>query len=323
MSLTSASFGGRSVGTSGADSAVAFLTRRYAQLGLGGAFASSYEQRFVIGPLAGAYARLPDTTSARNVVAVIPGSDPALRSEYVVVGAHYDHIGLGGFGAGDAQNGPALHPGADDNASGTAAVLELARRLAANPPPRSVVLAHFGTEEVGLVGSQVFVGASPVPLGSVVLMLNLDMVGRLRGDELLVGGLGSGTGLRALVDSAVAPSRLAVIEDESGEGRTDHSSFEARGVAALTFFTGFHPDYHRATDSAERVNVAGLGRIVDVAERVVRAASRATVLSPGSSSRLRHDRTLAAASSEGGSDGRAAPAAPAVERRSRHRSIAP
>jgi hypothetical protein len=272
--LASPEFGGRLAGTPGDDSAAAFIAQRYQALGLRGAFpadcggappcAAEYFQFF----------RDPQTGRGHNVAALVPGADPALRDEYVVVGAHLDHLGRSTFGALDANFGPVLHPGADDNASGTAAVLELARRLASHPTRRPLLLVNFDAEELGLLGSAVFVDRSPVPTKSMALMVNLDMVGRLGTGPLIVDSDGD-TRLRALVDSAAAAARVRVRWSGETRGRSDQESFERRHVPTIVLFTGFHADYHRATDVATRIDVQGLLRVVDVAEGIVRSVGNA------------------------------------------------
>ncbi|HEX7977119.1 MAG TPA: M28 family peptidase, partial [Gemmatimonadaceae bacterium] len=179
------------------------------------------------------------------------------------------------------EAGHAIRNGADDNASGTAAVLELARRLAAHPTKRSIVIAHFSGEELGLLGSQWFVEHSPVPLDRVDAMLNFDMVGRLRRDRLIVYGLGTATELPAFVDSANLAPKLDIVKQDDGFGPSDHSSFYAKGIPVLHFFTDLHEDYHRATDDVEKIDAAGEVRVVDLAERIVREiADRPARLTP-------------------------------------------
>lgn len=208
---------------------------------------------------------------AQNVVALLPGSDRQLRDEYIVIGAHFDHLGRQTFGALDPRAGDVIRNGADDNASGTAAVLELARLLSRRPPKRSVIFANFSGEELGLLGSQFFVEHSPVPLGKVVAMLNFDMVGRLRDDKLIVYGTGSAEELSAILDSANTALKLAIRAVPGGAGPSDHASFYAKNIPVLHFFTDLHDDYHRATDDIERINAAGMARVVEVAERVARS----------------------------------------------------
>jgi len=202
----------------------------------------------------------------------VRGSDPTLGDEYVVVGAHSDHIGTSVAMANDVDRGEAVRPGADDNASGTAAVLELARRLAERPPRRSVLLVNFDAEEIGLVGSNEFLAHPPIDPGRIVLMVNLDMVGRLRDDRLYVEVHGP-RALAAFVDSAARASDLRPSPTRETSGRSDHAPFIDLRIPAVALFTGFHDDYHRATDIAARINVGGIRRVVDVAERIVRGAA--------------------------------------------------
>ena len=273
---------GRGTGTAGNDSAAAWLARRHAALGLRPlASEGVYQQRFTARSAQMAHDGHPDGVATQNVVALVPGRDPALRGEYVVIGAHFDHLGRSPAGAMDPEAKDAIRNGADDNASGTAAVLELARLFAASPARRSIVVAHFTGEELGLLGSQWFVDHSPVPLDSVVAMVNFDMVGRLRSDKLIVYGVATARELPAIVDSANVAPRLAISAVGDGFGPSDHSSFYAKGIPVLHFFTDLHEDYHRASDDAARIDAAGEARVVAVAERVVRAiADRPARLTP-------------------------------------------
>jgi hypothetical protein len=273
---------GRGTGTAGNDSAAAWLARRHAALGLRPLGAvHGYLQPFVARSAQMAHAGQPDGVATQNVVALVPGRDPALRGEYVVIGAHFDHLGRSPANAMDPEARDAVRNGADDNASGTAAVLELARLLAARPARRSVVVAHFSGEELGLLGSQWFVDHSPVPLDSAVAMVNFDMVGRLRNEKLIVYGVATARELAAIVDSANVAPRLAVSAVGDGFGPSDQSSFYARGVPVLHFFTDLHDDYHRASDDVEKINAVGEARVVALAERVVRAvADRPERLTP-------------------------------------------
>jgi Zn-dependent M28 family amino/carboxypeptidase len=213
-----------------------------------------------------------------------------LRNQYVVIGAHFDHLGRSAQRALDPGSRDAIRNGADDNASGTAAVLELARLFSLAPPRRSIVFVAFSGEELGLLGSQYFVEHSPVPIDSIVAMINFDMVGRLREDKLIVSGVSTAVELPALLDSAntsaaeprgrspwESPLRITALGD--GFGPSDHSSFYARNVPVLHFFTDLHDDYHRASDDVDKVNAQGEAHVVDVAERVVRGiADRAARL---------------------------------------------
>ncbi len=191
------------------------------------------------------------------------------RAEYVVIGAHFDHLGHSPEWAMDRDAGFVMRPGADDNASGTAAVLELARRFDRHAARRSIIFVNFDAEEEGLVGSRVMVHAPPVPTSSIVFMLNLDMVGRLRGDRLTIESTHMDRRVRAIFDSA-AKSQHLDPEFAPSDGRSDQDSFEAGGIAAAELFTGFHPDYHTAWDVPRRINIEGLTRVVDLAELVAR-----------------------------------------------------
>ncbi|HEX6057823.1 MAG TPA: M28 family peptidase [Gemmatimonadaceae bacterium] len=277
---------GRATGSPGNDSAALYVARRFQALGLEAPLAGSagcpassngassclagYAQPFTARSAALAHSEQPWELPTRNVVGILRGSDPALRHEYVVVGAHFDHLGRGTNGALDPGAGDAIRNGADDNASGTAAVLELARLLSRRPPARSVVFVAFSGEELGLLGSQHFVEHPPVPLDRVRAMLNFDMIGRLRDDRLIVYGVASATELPAIVDSANAAAGFAISAVGDGFGPSDHSSFYGKGIPVLHFFTDLHEDYHRATDDAPLVNAAGMARVVDLAERIAR-----------------------------------------------------
>lgn len=269
--LAGRSLAGRLAGTPGNDSTAVFLARRHQTLGLPGAFPAwcetgacgvSYFQYFI-----------GDEVGGHNVGSFIRGSDPDLYREFVVVGAHYDHLGTSSRFALDPDLVATMRPGADDNASGTAAVLELARRLAASPPPRSVLLIHFDAEEWGLVGSRAFVTRPPVPASSIVFMLNLDMVGRLYGRDLLIDGTAADPATRALGDSVASAVGMRAARSNVSAGRSDHAVFAIINVPALSLTSGFHADYHRVTDIAGRIDVPGLTRIVDVAEAMVRVAA--------------------------------------------------
>ena len=273
---------GRATGTAGNDSAAVWLARRHAALGLrplpGG---DSYLQRFVARSAQMAHAGTPDGSATQNVLALVPGRDPSLRGEYVVIGAHFDHLGRSPAGALDPEARDVIRNGADDNASGTAALLELARMFSASPARRSIVIAHFSGEELGLLGSQWFVDHPPVSMDSVVAMVNFDMVGRLRNEKLIVYGVATARELGGIVDSANTTPRLAVSAVGDGFGPSDHSSFYAKGIPVLHFFTDLHDDYHRASDDVERIEADGEARVVAMAERVVRAiADRPARLTP-------------------------------------------
>ena len=222
-------------------------------------------------------------TEGRNILGLLPGAGRAAAGdapaidprETVVLGAHYDHLGFGGAGSA-APGERAIHHGADDNASGTALLVEVARRLAAGPRlPRSVLFAAFSGEERGLLGSGHYTANPAVPLADTVAMVNLDMVGRLAGDKLIVQGTGTGTGLEPLVDRLVAARGLTAAKEPGGFGPSDHASFYAKKIPVLHLFTGAHADYHRPTDTAEKINFDGLVRLADLVTDLVRELAMA------------------------------------------------
>jgi aminopeptidase YwaD len=209
---------------------------------------------------------VPDDRRAVNVIGILPGTDPALAQETIVLGAHYDHVGV---------IGGAVHPGADDNASGTAVVLGLARAYAAaGGAARTLVFALFGAEELGLIGSGHYVRNPAVPLDRTVLMLNFDMVGRMRDGQLHVGGVDSGSRLReAVTDAARAAGATGTLRG-SPHSPSDHTRFYGAGTPVLFFFTGTHPDYHAPGDTADKINTAGMARAAAVAAGVVERLER-------------------------------------------------
>ena len=203
-----------------------------------------------------------------NIGGILPGRGE-LADEWIVIGAHYDHVGFGGFGAMPGNRGR-LHPGADDNASGTAALIELVPILRAmydddgDRPLRSVLLIAFTAEESGLIGSRYYVEHPTLPAGGVNLMLNLDMIGRLRSDTLAVGGFDSADGLFDLVRPELEKSGLRVVADGNPRGASDHASFYGAGIPVLFFFTGTHDVYHQPGDLGWTVNPRGAAKVIDL-----------------------------------------------------------
>ena len=244
-----------------------------------------------------------------NVVGILPGSDPKLKDEAIVIGAHYDHLGRGGEGSLAPREGD-IHHGADDNASGVAALIELARMFSSqNPKPRrTIVFIAFSGEEEGLIGSNYYVNHPVAPLTNTVAMINMDMVGRLKEKKLIVGGVGTAQEWRSMIDSDNSIQSLAVSVNapvagaanvsmnlpivvgangrpvvsidptkrfdltlnEDGYGPSDHSSFYAKQIPVLFFWTGTHDDYHKPSDTADKINYEGEARIVSFVERLVR-----------------------------------------------------
>lgn len=210
--------------------------------------------------------------SVRNVAAVLPGKGK-LAEEYVVVGAHYDHLGRGGTGSLAMFTKDAIHHGADDNASGTAAMLKLAELAAAGgPQERSLLFIAFTAEEIGLIGSEHFVANPPVPTAKMSGMLNLDMVGRIRDGNLQVGGSGTAPSFDKILEESVAGLNLKLsTKSKGGRGPSDHMSFSKKRVPVLFFFSGLHADYHRPSDTADKINYEGIADVVTLGERVIKA----------------------------------------------------
>lgn len=251
-----------------------------------------------------------------NVIGILPGSDPRLKDEAIVIGAHYDHLGLGGEGSLAPREGD-IHHGADDNASGVAGMLELARLLSSqNPRPRrTIVFIAFSGEEEGLIGSNYYVNHPVVPLANTVAMINMDMIGRLKDKKLIVGGVGTAQEWRSMIDTGntvqsatvslnatgtgsanvslnaprmpivvgangkpvvtLDPARQFLLTlSEDGYGPSDHQSFYAKQVPVLFFWTGTHEDYHKPSDTADKINYEGEARIVSFVRDLVRDIDR-------------------------------------------------
>jgi len=215
--------------------------------------------------------------TVRNVLAAVPGSDPALKDQWVVVGAHYDHLGLGNRNSLAPSQVGQIHHGADDNASGTAGVLELARLAAgrASPWKRSVLFIAFAGEEIGLLGSSYFANNPTVPLQSIDGMINLDMIGRVTNDRIFVGGVGTSPRFKTILEEVNASANTILEEtstsvglmlnfSESGYGSSDHTSFNAKKIPVLFFFSGLHTDYHKPSDTYDKINPAGAGKVVSL-----------------------------------------------------------
>lgn len=212
-----------------------------------------------------------DSTVIANVVGIVHGNHPSLADEYIVVGAHFDHLGWGDDNSLYTGAERKIHPGADDNASGTAGLLELARMVAGSPLPRSVVFCAFNAEERGLLGSAYYVRNPLVPLEKTIAMINLDMIGRPQGKRLNIQGVGSSPLWKPLMDSLVTAAGFEPSYTEDGIGPSDHTSFYLRGVPVLFFFTGLHGDYHRPTDTWDKLNYTGQARIVELVYRTLQA----------------------------------------------------
>lgn len=200
-----------------------------------------------------------------NVCGYLEGTDPKLKNEYLVIGSHYDHLGMGGDGSLYKGKDEQIHNGADDNASGTAGVLELAEKFASikDQLKRSIIFVTFSGEELGLFGSNYFVNHPPVPVEKMITMLNLDMVGRLNAEKTLtIYGTGTSPKWNELLKEKNSDSLQLTFNDE-GFGPSDQSSFYGKAIPVLFFFTGIHSDYHRPSDDAEFINSAGEEKVVN------------------------------------------------------------
>jgi acetylornithine deacetylase/succinyl-diaminopimelate desuccinylase-like protein len=256
--LASDSLEGRLVGTPGIEQAAEYIAGHFESMGLEPLFAGSYYQDFEIefSP--------EDTTSRRmitvhNIGGMIRGTD--LSNQYVVVGAHYDHLGWGAI-ASSTPGRREIHNGADDNASGVAAVLEIARKAtAAETPVRSIAFVCFTAEELGAIGSEYYCKNPPHSIDSTVAMINLDTVGRLEDRRLIVFGAKSATEFGEILAEADKLHALELIEKEEIYGFSDQNPFYARAVPALHFFTGAYADYHSPDDDWENLDYEGLAAV--------------------------------------------------------------
>ena len=239
-----------------------YIADRFASLGLEPAGEDGWFQSL---PLASAARPHAPSGIGRNVLGVLRGSDP--EAGVVVVGAHYDHLGYGEFGS-TGESGR-IHNGADDNASGVAAMIEAARRLVEGPrPERSILFIAFTGEELGLIGSSHYAKNPTIPLERTIAMINLDMVGRLGDGELIVYGTGTAPEWADILPAANAGLDLPLVYEEAGFGPSDHTSFYASGVPVLHLFTNVHGDYHRETDDWEKIDADGLTRIARFTARL-------------------------------------------------------
>ena len=203
-----------------------------------------------------------------NVVGVLEGSDPVLKNETIIIGAHYDHLGRGGEDSLAPKAGE-IHHGADDNASGTAGLIELARIFGAQRPKlkRTLIFIAFGGEEEGLLGSNYYVNHPVTPLTNTVAMINMDMIGRMKDRKLIIGGVGSAKEWRGLIEPEKS---FELTLNEDGFGPSDHSSFYGKQVPVLFFWTGTHNDYHKPSDTWDKINYNDEAKILSFVARIVR-----------------------------------------------------
>ena len=249
------------------------------------------------------YGKEEKERTTHNIIAVLPGKDKLLKHEYIVVGSHYDHLGLGGQGSGSRRPDTlGVHPGADDNASGDAVVLELAKYFKKLHSPRSIIFAFFGAEEQGLVGSKAFLEWMkqaddrrinlPKDKNGIVAMVNLDMVGRMRDQAMSVSGTGTSSEFKAMAEQAAELTNLNISCTPDGYGPSDHASFVAVDIPVLFLTTGGHMEYHTPDDVPSTLNYDGMQQTFDFSkELITRLASRPKTpdyISVPSSNTMRH-----------------------------------
>ena len=220
------------------------------------------------------------TYKTHNIVAVLPGKDKQLKNEYIVVGSHYDHLGMGGQGSGSRRPDTlGVHPGADDNASSDAVVLELAKYFKKKGTKRSIIFMFFGAEEQGLVGSKAFVEWMkhesderinlPKDIKGIVAMVNLDMVGRMRDDALSVSGTGTSTSFKSLAEQVGEQTGLHISCTPDGYGPSDQASFVAANIPVLYLTTGGHMEYHTPADKPATLNYDGMQQTLTYAQELI------------------------------------------------------
>jgi hypothetical protein len=246
--LADDTFEGRESGSRGNRAAGIYIIERLKKLGLrGGGPKQSYYQ---------------NSSNYSNILALVEGRDPAMKDQVIVVSAHYDHVG---YGSSRNSYGPIgrIHNGADDNASGVAGLLEVADAICQLPekPRRSILFTFWDGEEKGLLGSQYWLDHPTVPLNRVSIMINVDMIGRLRNSRVTVYGVRTSQGLRRLVSLQNEPSQLLLDFSWELKGDSDHYGFYSRGIPIVMFHTGMHDDYHRPSDDADKINSEGLTQI--------------------------------------------------------------
>ena len=294
--LASDKLEGRRTGEAGATAAAGYIANQFAKLKLKPGMRSTngkpnYMQPFPYVKKAGEPA-----PTGYNVIGILEGTDKILKKEAIVIGAHYDHLGHGGEGS-LAANSTDIHHGADDNASGTAAIIELARQFSKEKKNRrTIIFIAFSGEEEGLFGSKFYVNNPVFPIENTVAMINLDMVGRLNADKLTIGGMGTATEWKPIVEAAnlVDETRSSAPKDpaylgppiretessaktfilglnEDGFGPSDHSSFYTKKIPVLFFFTGTHLDYHKPSDTADKINYVGEKRVISYVADIIKA----------------------------------------------------
>ncbi len=292
--LADVSMAGRGLGTAALDRAARYIADQLREAGLqpgadgGDAWLQTWQAQVPA---------LGKVVTLSNVIAVLPGNDPARAGESLVLGAHYDHLGLGEYGAQADARGQ-IHPGADDNASGVAVLLELARVLAGKPQPRSIVFVAFTGEETGRSGSEYFIhNTARFPVDRMIAMVNLDSVGRLDARPLLALGAGTAQEWMHILQGAGYVTGVQVTPVADDIGSSDQTSFIEAGVPAVQLFGGVHPDFHRPTDTPEKIDAPGLVKTAQVLKEIaIYLAGRPEALSASAGMA---QRSLASPSAQG------------------------
>lgn len=219
---------------------------------------------------------------SQNVIAILEGSDSILKNEYIVIGAHYDHLGIGGASSGSrVPEENEVHVGADDNASGVASLIELARyfSIESNKPLRSLIFVAFGAEELGIIGARNFVDNPPVAIASIKAMINMDMIGRLKkdGPSINISGTGTFDIADSIIDNLSSTLNFSVNKIIDGYGPSDHSAFYLSGIPVLFITTGAHSDYHTPSDNPEKINYHGQVSITKFTADLIRSIANLSV----------------------------------------------
>jgi acetylornithine deacetylase/succinyl-diaminopimelate desuccinylase-like protein len=268
--LASDSLDGRRTGERGCEKAAGYIASEFKRLKLGMLDSlHSYYEQYQFSEHQFDSTRIKPT-KAVNIIGFLEGSDKELSKEVVIIGAHYDHLGHGGRNALDSSR--AIHYGADDNASGTAGLLELAEYFSKHRKDlkRSVIFASFSGEEEGLFGSQEYVKHPPFPLEKTNAMINMDMIGRVKDSVLIIEGMGTSPDWKHIVDTTLTEKLPIVFHFKpDGEGPSDHASFYRKDIPVLFFFTGLHKDYHKATDTKDKINYSGEENVLNIVKDVV------------------------------------------------------
>jgi aminopeptidase YwaD len=209
-----------------------------------------------------------------NIIGIVEGTDSKLKDEYIVIGAHYDHLGWGGGNSRYNGMKQMIHNGADDNSSGVAAMIELAHHIAQNPLRRSVIFMGFSAEEMGLLGSNHFVEEPLLGLDNIAAMLNLDMVGRLRNNDITIFGTGSSPMFSVIIDSIAAETGIRAAKSSDAYGPSDHASFYRKDIPVMMLFTGLHDDYHMPSDDWNKINFEGVAAVAEFGLALAQAIDR-------------------------------------------------